>query len=163
MSEPNDHFRFLCSRFLTGSSDGFVRLWKTSSDYKQIQSLFSIPVTGFVNGLEFARNGERLVRWQHHLTQVISHTARRCPFLQLIGILSSRFDRRCPFLGMGLLKKGRLLVRGIVRIGRRIAGGSRLLLRRAKMTVSGKADYAELLNISASTATTGSLSSRSSQ
>ena len=91
-----------------------------------MQPLFSITVTGFVNGLEFARNGERVVRWQHRLTQVISRTGRRCPFLQLIGISSSRFDRRCPFLRMGLLKKGRLLVRGIVRIGRRIAGGCRL-------------------------------------
>lgn len=44
-----------------GSSDGFVRLWKTSSAGKQIQPLFSIPVNGFVNALEFSARGDFLV------------------------------------------------------------------------------------------------------
>ena len=39
--------------------DGFVRLWK--SDGRQVQPLFSIPVQGFINALEFAPNGDFLV------------------------------------------------------------------------------------------------------
>lgn len=45
----------------TGSCDGHIRLWKTSKDYKQFEEMFSIPLKGFVNALEFSPTGDFLV------------------------------------------------------------------------------------------------------
>ncbi|CAL1535158.1 unnamed protein product [Lymnaea stagnalis] len=45
----------------SGSKDGFVRLWKCSTDYKSLTPLFQIPVKGFINSLKFSNNGEFLV------------------------------------------------------------------------------------------------------
>jgi ribosomal RNA-processing protein 9 len=47
--------------FATGSKDGQIRLWKCSPDFKKIVPLFSIPVTGFINSLQFTPNGNSLV------------------------------------------------------------------------------------------------------
>jgi len=47
--------------FASGSQDGQIRLWKTSADYRRIEPLFSIPIVGFVNSLEFSRGGDYLV------------------------------------------------------------------------------------------------------
>lgn len=46
----------------SGSSDGFVRLWKITDlkNGKKLQALLEIPVQGFVNGLQFANEGRQL-------------------------------------------------------------------------------------------------------
>jgi len=44
-----------------GSQDGHIRVWKASADYKKILPLFSIPVVGFVNSLDFTQNGDYLI------------------------------------------------------------------------------------------------------
>ncbi|XP_065909895.1 U3 small nucleolar RNA-interacting protein 2-like [Dysidea avara] len=54
----------------SGSSDGFVRLWKCGEKFKHLQYLFSIPVRGTVNGLCFSHCGKFLVAavgWEHRL------------------------------------------------------------------------------------------------
>ncbi|KAK7102278.1 U3 small nucleolar RNA-interacting protein 2-like isoform X2 [Littorina saxatilis] len=45
----------------SGSKDGFVRLWKCSSDFRTLTPLFAIPLPGFVNSLQFSPNGDFLV------------------------------------------------------------------------------------------------------
>lgn len=45
----------------SGSSDGFIRLWKTSETYRELHLLFEIPVDGFVNSLAFTNDGSQLV------------------------------------------------------------------------------------------------------
>ncbi|KAF3450305.1 hypothetical protein FNV43_RR06385 [Rhamnella rubrinervis] len=45
----------------SGAGNGFVRLWATESDSKDIQPLFNLPLVGFVNSLAFAKSGEFLV------------------------------------------------------------------------------------------------------
>ncbi|KAI1294705.1 U3 small nucleolar RNA-interacting protein 2 [Halotydeus destructor] len=47
--------------FATGSRDGSIRVWKRSSDYKKINLLFSIPMLGFVNSLDFTSDGNFLI------------------------------------------------------------------------------------------------------
>lgn len=59
----------------SGSCDGFIRLWKWSQNTKSIASLSTIPVTGFVNKIQFTSDGHYLVagvakehrlgRWQN--------------------------------------------------------------------------------------------------
>jgi ribosomal RNA-processing protein 9 len=45
----------------SGSNDGFIRLWKLEKGFRQIQLKFEIPVTGFVNSLQFAKDGNFLI------------------------------------------------------------------------------------------------------
>lgn len=60
----NNHEPFVMSLYLvivSGSSDGFVRLWKTDKDCRKMDLLFSLPVFGFVNALQFSASGDFLV------------------------------------------------------------------------------------------------------
>jgi ribosomal RNA-processing protein 9 len=43
-----------------GSQDGFIKLWRVRKDYKRIEPLFPIPMTGFVNSLDFSPDGRFL-------------------------------------------------------------------------------------------------------
>ncbi|CAG2120198.1 unnamed protein product, partial [Medioppia subpectinata] len=45
----------------SGSSDGLIRLWKCSQDFRKLEPIVNIPVVGFVNSLEFTPNGKCLV------------------------------------------------------------------------------------------------------
>ena len=45
--------------FATGSCDGFIRLWKYSKD--KFEEIYKIPLNGFVNSLQFIREGTCLV------------------------------------------------------------------------------------------------------
>ncbi|KAL8578592.1 pre-rRNA processing protein [Nucella lapillus] len=47
--------------FVTGSKDGYIRLWKCASDFHKLVPLFALPVTGFVNSLKFSPRGDFLV------------------------------------------------------------------------------------------------------
>lgn len=53
-------YNFHCV-LLPGSCDGKVSLWKSGDGYKKIDHLFSIPVNGFINALEFSIAGDLLV------------------------------------------------------------------------------------------------------
>ena len=46
---------------VSGSRDGFIRLWKVSSSYRQMEEVNRIPVRGFVNSMAFSADGARLV------------------------------------------------------------------------------------------------------
>uniref|UniRef100_A0A6A7G2W5 U3 small nucleolar RNA-interacting protein 2 isoform X2 n=2 Tax=Hirondellea gigas TaxID=1518452 RepID=A0A6A7G2W5_9CRUS len=65
---PNAHGgKWICSiaaqkfsdLFASGSSDGFVRLWKIESNTK-FSEITAIPVCGFINSLQFSELGNRL-------------------------------------------------------------------------------------------------------
>lgn len=43
--------------FVSGSYDGYIRLWKVSDLYRKIIPLFSVVVSGFVNGMQFSSDG----------------------------------------------------------------------------------------------------------
>ncbi|XP_076468945.1 U3 small nucleolar RNA-interacting protein 2-like isoform X2 [Babylonia areolata] len=45
----------------SGSKDGFIRVWKCSSDFHHLTPLFAVPATGFVNSLKFSQKGDMLV------------------------------------------------------------------------------------------------------
>ncbi|RXG53752.1 U3 small nucleolar RNA-interacting protein 2 [Armadillidium vulgare] len=45
----------------SGSLDGFVRLWKVDHSRRKLEEMFSIPVKGVVNGLEFTPSGTHLI------------------------------------------------------------------------------------------------------
>lgn len=45
----------------SGSCDGFIRIWKSSENYRELNLLFEIPVTGFVNSLAFTNDGSKLI------------------------------------------------------------------------------------------------------
>ncbi|XP_054156417.1 U3 small nucleolar RNA-interacting protein 2-like [Oppia nitens] len=45
----------------TGSCNGLVRLWKCSQDFRKLEPIINISVTGFVNSLEFSPDGKHLV------------------------------------------------------------------------------------------------------
>uniref|UniRef100_A0A915PSL3 Anaphase-promoting complex subunit 4 WD40 domain-containing protein n=1 Tax=Setaria digitata TaxID=48799 RepID=A0A915PSL3_9BILA len=45
----------------SGSSDGFVRLWKVAEDYKSITNILSYEQVGFINHLKFSNDGEEVV------------------------------------------------------------------------------------------------------
>ncbi len=47
--------------YLTGSHDGFVRLWKCSNNFRSLKEINAIPVNGFVNALSFTPDGLKLV------------------------------------------------------------------------------------------------------
>lgn len=44
----------------TGSSNGTVKIWKCGHKFLSIECVFEIPVTGFVNSLQFSPTGDRL-------------------------------------------------------------------------------------------------------
>ena len=46
---------------LSGSCDGFIRLWKCGSNFRKLEPLQTIPVVGFVNALAFTGDGRTLV------------------------------------------------------------------------------------------------------
>ena len=51
-----------CSDFVaTGSSDGFIRLWKIDPKAKVIEEKAQVPVQGFVNALSFTEDGKYLL------------------------------------------------------------------------------------------------------
>ncbi|OQR96109.1 U3 small nucleolar RNA-interacting protein [Achlya hypogyna] len=45
----------------TGSSDGFVRLWRANLQARKLEPVACIPVAGFVNSLSFPKDGRYLV------------------------------------------------------------------------------------------------------
>lgn len=45
----------------SGSSDGFIRVWKLEKSFREIKLKFEIPVKGFVNSLEFTSDGSSLI------------------------------------------------------------------------------------------------------
>ncbi|CAG2182816.1 unnamed protein product, partial [Oppiella nova] len=45
----------------SGSSDGTIRLWKCSQDFRKLEPIVNIPVVGFVNSLEFSPNGKFII------------------------------------------------------------------------------------------------------
>lgn len=45
----------------SGSKDGCIRLWKCGPNFKSLTPLFSIRVVGFVNSLQFSKDGSFLV------------------------------------------------------------------------------------------------------
>ncbi|KAK4768325.1 hypothetical protein SAY87_003466 [Trapa incisa] len=45
----------------SGAGNGCVRLWTIGSETKDIQSLFDLPLVGFVNSLAFAKSGKFIV------------------------------------------------------------------------------------------------------
>ncbi|KAL3852706.1 hypothetical protein ACJMK2_016324 [Sinanodonta woodiana] len=45
----------------SGSKDGFIKLWKTGSNFKSLKPVMKIPVNGFVNCLQFSKDGSFLV------------------------------------------------------------------------------------------------------
>ncbi|XP_064632922.1 U3 small nucleolar RNA-interacting protein 2-like isoform X2 [Lineus longissimus] len=45
----------------SGSRDGCIRLWQVSEGYRSLKPLFSIPVVGFVNSLQFSPDGGLLI------------------------------------------------------------------------------------------------------
>ncbi|KAK7503349.1 hypothetical protein BaRGS_00005270 [Batillaria attramentaria] len=45
----------------SGSKDGCVRLWKCSADFRSLSPLFSVPVPGFINSLQFSPTGDFLL------------------------------------------------------------------------------------------------------
>jgi ribosomal RNA-processing protein 9 len=45
----------------SGSYDGFIRIWKLNKNNREIVLKFEIPVTGFVNSLQFTNNGDFLI------------------------------------------------------------------------------------------------------
>ncbi|XP_071455825.1 U3 small nucleolar RNA-interacting protein 2 [Hetaerina americana] len=46
---------------VSGSCDGFVRLWKCGAGFKSLTKVFDIPLIGFINALHFSRDGKYLV------------------------------------------------------------------------------------------------------
>lgn len=44
----------------TGSSNGFVKIWKCGQKFLTMDCLFEIPVVGFVNSLQFSPSGDKL-------------------------------------------------------------------------------------------------------
>lgn len=47
--------------FASGSSDGFIKLWKSDDKYRTAKPLFAIPMVGFVNSLCFTTNETFLI------------------------------------------------------------------------------------------------------
>ncbi|XP_015786788.1 U3 small nucleolar RNA-interacting protein 2 [Tetranychus urticae] len=47
--------------FATGSKDGFIRVWKCLPGFKKFEEIFTIPVNGVVNSLQFVQDGDFLV------------------------------------------------------------------------------------------------------
>ena len=45
----------------SGSSDGFVRLWKCGEKFLTLTPLFAVAVRGFVNDLRFTKDGKHLI------------------------------------------------------------------------------------------------------
>ncbi|XP_074601446.1 U3 small nuclear riboprotein factor 55K isoform X2 [Brevipalpus obovatus] len=47
--------------FASGSKDGLIKIWKCSSNFDRFSLLFTIPVIGFVNHLQFSLDGLHLI------------------------------------------------------------------------------------------------------
>ncbi|XP_042337147.1 U3 small nucleolar RNA-interacting protein 2-like isoform X2 [Plectropomus leopardus] len=45
----------------SGSHNSQVQLWKCGPNYRGLEPLFSVPVSGFVNSLKFSSSGQFLV------------------------------------------------------------------------------------------------------
>uniref|UniRef100_A0AC34QXU1 Uncharacterized protein n=1 Tax=Panagrolaimus sp. JU765 TaxID=591449 RepID=A0AC34QXU1_9BILA len=45
----------------SGSSDGILRLYRLSSDFKELTVIKEIKLKGFINGMRFIENGQKLV------------------------------------------------------------------------------------------------------
>ena len=59
--------------FILGSRDGYIRLWKCTNNFRGLEEIQKIRVSGFVNSLSFSKDGtclsaaigqeHRLGRW----------------------------------------------------------------------------------------------------
>ncbi|XP_045477128.1 U3 small nucleolar RNA-interacting protein 2 [Harmonia axyridis] len=47
--------------FASGSFNGFVKLWKLTSNFKRAELLFDIPQVGYINSMAFTSNGDKLI------------------------------------------------------------------------------------------------------
>lgn len=45
----------------SGSCDGYIRLWKCANNFRKLEEIQKIPVSGFVNSLAFTPDGNYLV------------------------------------------------------------------------------------------------------
>nr|ACO12870.1 U3 small nucleolar RNA-interacting protein 2 [Lepeophtheirus salmonis] len=45
----------------SGSRDGFIRLWRCTANFRGLKEIQAIPVTGFVNALQFSPDGKTLL------------------------------------------------------------------------------------------------------
>ncbi|KAM3620902.1 uncharacterized protein V6R79_003517 [Siganus canaliculatus] len=45
----------------SGSHNSYVQLWKCAQNYRGLEPLFSVPVSGFINSLKFSNSGQFLV------------------------------------------------------------------------------------------------------
>ncbi|XP_064605482.1 U3 small nucleolar RNA-interacting protein 2-like isoform X2 [Liolophura sinensis] len=45
----------------SGSKDGYIKFWKCHNDFRSLDPVFSLPVAGFVNSLQFSSDGSFLV------------------------------------------------------------------------------------------------------
>ncbi|KAL5013671.1 hypothetical protein ScPMuIL_007941 [Solemya velum] len=45
----------------SGSKDGCIRFWKCGNEFKNLTPVFSVPVAGFVNCLQFSQNGQYVI------------------------------------------------------------------------------------------------------
>lgn len=66
----------------SGSSDGFIRLWKLGDNYRTISQILQIPVPGFINSLMFTSDGSKLIAGvgqEHRLGRWWKHkNAKNC-------------------------------------------------------------------------------------
>lgn len=46
---------------VSGSSDGTLKFWRCTNNFKSLLPLFNIPVKGFINGLVFTNDGSKLI------------------------------------------------------------------------------------------------------
>ncbi|VVC28012.1 WD40/YVTN repeat-like-containing domain,WD40 repeat, conserved site,G-protein beta WD-40 repeat,WD40- [Cinara cedri] len=46
---------------VSGSSDGLLKFWRCTNNYKSILPLFNVPLEGFITGLVFTNDGNRLI------------------------------------------------------------------------------------------------------
>lgn len=46
---------------VSGSCDGTLKFWRCTNNYKSLLPLFEIPIKGFINGLVFTNDGNRLI------------------------------------------------------------------------------------------------------
>lgn len=53
--------RWNTDMFTSGSQDGYIRIWNLAESFRGVAEQFKIPVTGFVNSLNFTPNGNFLL------------------------------------------------------------------------------------------------------
>ncbi|XP_069000752.1 U3 small nucleolar RNA-interacting protein 2 isoform X2 [Embiotoca jacksoni] len=58
----------------SGSQNSLVNVWKCGQNYRGMEPLFSVPVSGFVNSLKFSSSGQFLVAGvgQEHSTETVN-------------------------------------------------------------------------------------------